>query len=295
MATFDQSGGDQSESGGDQSGGQRPPASDAQPMARKSAAQRRLVVSIHDVSPAFVAPIDLLAERIDAILGGPKFAMLVVPDHWGAARLDRAPAFERRLRAWSDAGVEMFLHGWFHRDASDHRNAATALKARYMTAGEGEFLGLDAAEAEHRMRAGRDMVEQAIGRSVAGFIAPAWLYGPGAHAALKACDFALAEDHFRVWQPATGAIVSRGPVVTWASRTRARTASSLAVAAAARVMPDWMPTMRVAVHPGDVTKESLLTSIDRTLRTLAERRTVSRYADLVADQMSAAPIERIAA
>jgi len=83
--------------------------------------------------------------------------------------------------------------------------------------------------------------------------------------------------------------------VTWASRTRARTASSLAVAAAARVMPDWMPTMRVAVHPGDVTKESLLTSIDRTLRTLAERRTVSRYADLVADQMSAASVEMIAA
>jgi len=136
-----------------------------------------------------------------------------------------------------------------------------------------------------QMRAGRDMVEQAIGRSVAGFIAPAWLYGPGAHAALKACDFALAEDHFRVWQPRTVEIVARGPVVTWASRSPARTASSLAVAAVARTMPDWMPTMRVAVHPGDVTKESLLTSIDRTLRTLAERRTVSRYADLVAEQV----------
>lgn len=255
------------------------------PPADKRSTDKRLVVSIHDVSPTFAVPIAMLAERIEAILGGPRFAMLVVPDHWGVARLDQSPAFARRLRAWADAGVEMFLHGWFHRDASDHRNAATALKARYMTAGEGEFLGLDAVEAEHRMRAGRDMVEQAIGRSVAGFIAPAWLYGPGAHAALKACDFALAEDHFRVWQPATGAIVARGPVVTWASRTAARTASSLAIAAAARALPDWMPTMRVAVHPGDVTKDSLLTSIDRTLRTLAERRTVSRYADLVTDQV----------
>ena len=258
-------------------------------------AGRRLVVSIHDVSPAFVAPIERLAERIDALLGGPHFAMLVVPDHWGPARLDQAPSFVRRLRAWSDAGVEMFLHGWFHRDASDHRGAASALKARYMTAGEGEFLGLDAADAEQRMRAGRDMVEDAIGRPVAGFVAPAWLYGSGAHAALKACDFALAEDHFRVWQPATGRIVARGPVVTWASRSRARTASSLAVAAAARAMPDWMPTMRVAVHPGDVTKESLLTSIDRTLRTLADRRTVSRYADLVADRVALEPTEKVAA
>ncbi|RXD05896.1 DUF2334 domain-containing protein [Sphingomonas sp. UV9] len=264
----------------------QPPERGFEPSpAGKRPTDKRLVVSIHDVSPTFAVPIAMLAERIEAILGGPRFAMLVVPDHWGVARLDRSPAFARRLRAWADAGVEMFLHGWFHRDASDHRNAASALKARYMTAGEGEFLGLDAVEAEHRMRIGRDMVEQAIGRSVAGFIAPAWLYGPGAHAALRACEFALAEDHFRVWQPATGAIVARGPVVTWASRSAARTASSLAVAAAARALPDWMPTMRVAVHPGDVTKDSLLTSIDRTLRTLAERRTVSRYADLVTEQV----------
>ncbi|WP_082466536.1 DUF2334 domain-containing protein [Sphingomonas sp. Leaf38] len=252
---------------------------------RAPPADRRLIVSIHDVSPTFALPIAMLAERIATILGGPRFAMLVVPDHWGSARIDQSPAFVRRLRDWADAGVEMFLHGWYHRDTSAHRIGASALKARYMTAGEGEFLGLDAGEAERRMRAGRDMVEQAIGRPVAGFIAPAWLYGPGAHAALKACDFALAEDHVRVWQPRTGAIVARGPVVTWASRSPARTASSLAVAAAARMLPDWMPTMRVAVHPGDITKQSLLTSIDRTLRTLAERRTVSRYAELVSEQV----------
>lgn len=262
-----------------------PTALRAPPVEKRLTAGKRLVVSIHDVSPTFALPVAMLAERIEAILGGPRFAMLVVPDHWGSARIDQSPAFIGRLRDWSDAGVEMFLHGWFHRDSSAHRGGASAFKARYMTAGEGEFLGLDAVEAERRMRAGRDIVEQAIGRAVAGFIAPAWLYGPGARAALKACNFALAEDHFRVWQPATGAIVARGPVVTWASRSPARTASSLAVAAAARTLPDWMPTMRVAVHPGDVTKESLLTSIDRTLRTLAERRTVSRYADLAAEQV----------
>lgn len=242
---------------------------------------KRLIVSIHDVSPAFAEPIERLAETIGEILGGPRFAMLVVPDHWGAAPLDRAPAFARRLRGWADAGVEMFLHGWFHRDTSDHRGTAAAMKARYMTAGEGEFLGLSADEAGSRMRRGRDMVEQAIGGPVAGFIAPAWLYGAGARQALKTCDFALAEDHFRVWQPGSGAVVAKGPVVTWASRSTARTASSLAVAAAARALPDWLPTLRVTVHPGDVTKESLMTSIDRTIRSLSARRTVARYADLL--------------
>jgi len=52
--------------------------------------------------------------------------------------------------------------------------------------------------------------------------------------------------------------------------------------------------MRVAVHPGDVTKQSLLTSIDRTLRTFAERRTVSRYADLASDVATERAPERTA-
>ncbi|MDP1027590.1 polysaccharide deacetylase family protein [Sphingomonas sp. KR1UV-12] len=250
-------------------------------MTMTKAPQRRLVVSIHDVSPTFEQPVDRLVDLIHPILGGQKFAMLVVPDHWGAAPLHRAPAFARRLRDWADAGVEMFLHGWFHRDDSEHRSAITALRARTMTAREGEFLGLDASEAERRMREGRDMVQDAIGRPVAGFIAPAWLYGAGAHAALRALDFPLAEDHMRVWQPRSGAVLARGPVVTWASRTRARTASSLAVAAAARVLPPVLPTMRVAVHPGDVTKPSLIRSIDRTLRTLVRHRTPARYTDLL--------------
>ena len=120
---------------------------------------RRLVVSIHDVSPAFEDPIDRLADMIGDILGGPRFAMLVVPDHWGAAPLDRALAFARRLRGWADAGVEMFLHGWFHRDTSDHRGAGAAIKARYMTAGEGEFLGLSADEAERRGEGQAEAVE----------------------------------------------------------------------------------------------------------------------------------------
>lgn len=246
---------------------------------RRGSGARRLLVSIHDVTPTFEERVDALADLIGPIVGA-RFAMLVVPDHWGAARLDRAPAFARRLRAWADAGVEMFLHGWFHRDGVAHRSPLAALRARTMTAGEGEFLGLDAREAERRIRLGRDMVEQAIGRPVAGFVAPAWLYGEGARTALRRLDVPLAEDHLRVWRPSTGEVVARGPVVTWASRTRARTASSLAVAAAARSLPRVGSTMRVAVHPGDVSKPSIVRSIDRTVRALAAHRVPARYGDL---------------
>jgi predicted deacetylase len=241
--------------------------------------ERSLLASIHDVGPRFESEVDRLADRLEGHVGAGRFAMLVVPDHWGEAPLARAPAFAAKLRRWADAGVEMFLHGWSHRDDSSHQGAA-AWKARHMTAGEGEFLGLDRAEATRRLRAGRKVVEDAIGRPVAGFIAPAWLYGPDALEAVAAENFLLAEDHMQVWEPASGAVLARGPVVTWASRSRARIMSSLGFAALARLALQPLRVVRVAVHPGDAHVPALLRSIDATFAAFGGRR-AAHYADLL--------------
>lgn len=155
------------------------------------------------------------------------------------------------------------------------------MKARYMTASEGEFLGLSKPEAARRMAAGRELIEDIIGREVAGFIAPAWLYGAGAQAALEESGFALAEDHMKVWRPGTGKVVARGPVITWASRSPARTASSLAFAALARVALQPLKTVRLAVHPGDISKPEILDSVERTITAFTSRRSVGRYSDLL--------------
>jgi len=246
------------------------------------ASDRLLLTSIHDVGPKFEGAVDALADRLAGLLGGPRFAMLVVPDHWDEAPLARSPGFARKLRGWSEAGVEMFLHGWCHRDDQVHAGQVARFRARQMTAGEGEFLGLARAEAARRMRDGRAVVEDAIGGPVAGFIAPAWLYGDGARTALADEKFALAEDHLRVWRPASGRIVAHGPVVTWASRSRARIASSLAFAAVAPVVLAPLAVVRVAVHPGDTNVPALLGSIDATVAHFARRRRVARYGDLAA-------------
>lgn len=238
---------------------------------------RLLLASIHDVGPRFAPQVDALAERLDRLLGAVRFAMLVVPDHWDAAPLAADAAYSRRLRGWADAGVEMFVHGWNHRDPAPAGFAAT-----HLTAGEGEFAALAEAEALARMRRARAVVEDAIGRPAAGFIAPAWLYSGGAHAALATAGFALAEDHFRVWRPADGAVLTRGPVITWASRSPWRRRSSLAVAALARTVLNGQRTVRVAVHPGDTSEPVLLASIDATISALAKGRHVGRYADLEA-------------
>jgi len=243
-----------------------------------------LLASIHDVGPRFESEVDRLADLIGSVLGGPKFAMLVVPDHWGLAPLGEAAAFRARLRAWAGQGVEMFVHGWYHRDSAEFTGAEhsglASFKARHMTAGEGEFLGLPEAVAAQRMADGKALIEDAIGGPVAGFIAPAWLYGPGARAALRTAGFALAEDHMRVWDARTDETLATGPVVTWASRSVGRQLGSLAVAALARTAFHGMKVARVAVHPGDTTVPALMDSIGRTFASFARRRPAGRYGDL---------------
>lgn len=239
-----------------------------------------LLASIHDVGPRFESEVDRLADLLAGALGSARFAMLVVPDHWGESRIAAGTSFAGRLRRWAESGIEMFVHGWFHRDTAEH-SGLSAFKARHMTASEGEFLGLSAAEAARRMKDGRALIEDITGRSPIGFIAPAWLYGAGAMEALRASSFALAEDHMKVWVPQTGAVLARGPVITWASRSAARTASSLAFAALARQVLHPLRTVRVAVHPGDVTKPAIIDSIDATMQCFAKRRTVGSYGQLL--------------
>jgi len=240
-----------------------------------------LLVSIHDVSPKFEGAVDRLADLVSRDMAAPAYAMLVVPDHWGDSPVRAGSAFASRLRTWSDAGVDMFVHGWFHLDRSEHDGALTKFKAKRMTAGEGEFLGLDHDTARTRMAEGRKLIEDIIGRPATGFIAPAWLYGEGAMRALGEEGFALAEDHMKVWRPATGEVVAKGPVITWASRSRWRIASSLAVAAVARAALPRRPWMRLAVHPGDTNIPALTDSIARTVASLSRGARFARYSELL--------------
>lgn len=243
-----------------------------------SSSSRLLLASIHDVSPRFESEVDGLLDLLGPNVGM-RLAMLVVPNHWGDAPIVQGSRFAGRLRAWAEAGVEMFLHGFTHRDDSRHEAAAARIRARFMTANEGEFLGLSQTEAATRIKQGRSLLEDIIGRPIAGFIAPAWLYGEGAHEALRQFALPIAEDHFRIWSPATGKQLASGPVITWASRTRLRLASSLAAAAVLRRAP--LDVLRVGVHPPDIRHPALVRSIQKTLATARQHRSAARYADLL--------------
>jgi predicted deacetylase len=240
--------------------------------------QRLLLASIHDVSPRFESEVDRLMELLGPHVGT-RLAMLVVPNHWGDAPIVPGSAFAGRLRNWAEQGIEMFLHGFTHRDEAQYSGAADRMRARFMTASEGEFLGLSSSDAAARIAKGRDLLEDVIGRPIDGFVAPAWLYGDGAREALVKSAMPLAEDHLRVWSPATGAELAWGPVITWASRTRTRLLSSLAAAAALRHAP--LEVLRIGVHPPDIRHPALVRSIGRTFTAARRKRRPARYGDLL--------------
>ena len=70
------------------------------------APRKRLLASIHDVSPRFERQVDMLAERLSGHLGAGRFAMLVIPDRWRGAPIAGNAAFQARLRGHIFSGPE---------------------------------------------------------------------------------------------------------------------------------------------------------------------------------------------
>jgi predicted deacetylase len=235
------------------------------PPGARALPERGLHVAVHDVAPPHLSRLERIEAQLARLGVGDCCTMLVVPDFHRRAPLAGSPGFVRWLRARAAAGVEMLLHGFTHLDEAEHRGRRRRWLARTLTAREGEFLGLDAAAAGRRLAEGRRQLEDAVGRSIDGFVAPAWLYGPGALAALAAAGFRIAEDHWRVWSPADGRTLLRSPVVSWASRTPGRlTASLLWSRAATRVLRP-LRHVRVALHPHDADHEALARETERVI------------------------------
>lgn len=63
---------------------------------------RLLLASIHEVSPLHVDAVERLRDLLTPTVGS-RLAMLVVPNHWSCALIDRVPAFRTRLRVWRTA------------------------------------------------------------------------------------------------------------------------------------------------------------------------------------------------
>jgi predicted deacetylase len=220
-----------------------------------------LLVSIHDVTPAFGPEVRQLWDICARHHVVP--ALLVVPDWHGEWPLERHPDFVAWLRERRDGGSEIVLHGERHDEHGLPRSSADALRAWGRTAREGEFLTLDEPAARARIERGVTRL-RALDLPPVGFVPPAWLATEGGHLAVAAAGLEFSEDEGSIRVHRAGRRV-RSPVLRWSTRTSFRALGSLAVARGRWTLQRRARFPRLALHPQDLSHPAVARSLEPTL------------------------------
>ena len=246
---------------------------------------RAVCIAIHDVAPATWPRCEVLFDLLQR-LGAPPATLLVVPDYHRRGSVERDLAFVRAIDRRIASGDEIALHGYHHVDDGPVPHSPIEwLTRRVLTASEGEFSALTEHEATIRIDAGLRMFER-LQWSVAGFVAPAWLLGDGARAALAKTQLRYTSTHAHLETLAEGRRIA-APAISASTRSAWRRWSSRQWLGIARIALRDAPLVRVALHPSDVSDARILGAW-RVLLTalLAERVALTKS---VAIERSAAP------
>lgn len=237
-----------------------------------------LLVSIHDVTPA----LELNVARLWDICmhHGVRPALLVVPNWHGEWPLEAHPRFMTWVRARAREGAEIVLHGERHDEVGLPRGLGDHWRAWGKTVREGEFLTLDAPDAQARVLRALERLRQ-LGLEPTGFVPPAWLAREATHQAAAAAGLAFSEDARCVRLFPSGYRVA-SPVVRWSARTPIRAWGSVAVAAARWLLQGGCKWPRVALHPGDLEHHATARSIGCSLDRWLKQHPPGRYAELSA-------------
>ncbi len=238
---------------------------------------RALVVSLHDVSPRTrEASARILAALNE--LGVTRTSLLVIPDHHHRGHFLGDRDFCQWLAEKERDGHEIVTHGYYHQRA--RRSGETPVQkitTRFYTADEGEFYDLDRTTARELVACGNVELQRA-GLDPHGFIAPAWLLGAGAEAALR--DLGVE------YTTTLGAVIDLPGARTWPSQSLVWSVRSRWRRAASRMWNATLfrrlranPLLRISIHPVDLDHPAIWRQI-RTLitRALADREPMTYHA-----------------
>jgi uncharacterized protein len=235
----------------------------------------KLLVSIHDVTPAHAEAVHRLWEYCAAL--GIRPALFVVPNWHGRWPIEDYRFFVDWLRDCSGHGhgAEIFLHGERHDEHGSRRRLADELRAFGRTNGEAEFLTLGYDEARDRINRGVRRLER-LRLDPVGFVAPAWLSSPACRTALSESGLGISEDDAGVVLHRRGTRLD-SPVVRWSTRTPWRQSAGAVAARFARLVYARRTLVRIALHPSDVAHPKTWRSVRDTLDHCLASRQPWRY------------------
>ncbi|HCO43284.1 MAG TPA: DUF2334 domain-containing protein [Gammaproteobacteria bacterium] len=240
-----------------------------------------LCVVLHDVAPhswPLYRPLVAFADHHQVPL-----TLLVVPDFHHQGDLRRNPWFVQAMEARRRQGDEIVLHGYFHADDTPLRGDPVDWWMRRIYTREAEFYRLGRGAAVERLRRGLALFAE-FGWRPAGFVAPAWLLGPGGRAAVAECGLrytstarTLIDLHRGRTYPAPGLV--------WSARSAARRLVSRGFNQALLAHYRDTPLLRLGLHPVDMQHDRAQRFWTDTLRALLRHRrplTKSTWLDLAA-------------
>jgi len=241
-------------------------------------ARSALCVSIHDVAPSTWRECERLRNAIRAVADIP-VSLLVVPFYHRLPAAD--PLYERRLEQCLARGDELVLHGYTHLDeAPPQRGLREQFTRRVYTRSEGEFYAIGRDDAQRRLALGSAWFQRR-GWPLHGFVAPAWLMGPGAWDALDAFPLRYTTTLRRFYLlPQRQALDSRSLVYTVRSGWRRQMSSSWNSLLAQRLRGN--PLVRLSLHPTDAGHPHIMRHFLALLESLLETReamTKAAFAD----------------
>ena len=240
-----------------------------------SAPARTVCIVLHDAAPSTRSACVRTLAAVREVAGDAPITILAVPRYH-----DETPTaeFEAWLGDRARRGDELALHGCTHRDDGIAQGWLDGLRRRSYTRGEGEFWSLSRSESLARIDVGLAWFAK-NGWPLSGFVAPAWLLGPAARAALVERPFDYTATlreliHLPEQIPVTSQSVVYSTSSAW------RRTSSLAWNAAVGLAERGNPLLRVELHPRDADFAAVKRSWQRILeRALRDRKpsTVSEF------------------
>lgn len=207
------------------------------------------IVALHDIAPDNWADYQPFVERMDA-LGNVRMSWLVVPDFHHRNPTFEDPAFLDLLESRLAKGDELVLHGFYHCDDAPAPKGLRDYYMRRFYTYEGEFYPISEAEARERLERGLELFDKR-GWPLDGFVAPAWLMGPGTRAALATLPFRYTSDPGHFYELPSFAS-HRVPTLVWSSRAKWRRAMSHVVNEVSRWQYRNLATLRLGLHPIDM-------------------------------------------
>jgi predicted deacetylase len=229
-----------------------------------SSAPPRLVVSVHDVSPA--TALESWRWVLDLDKRGVLASLLVIPGPWRARALAADPEFANWLGACVARGHEVCLHGWDHK-APFGASLGRALVGNLVARGCAEFWSLNEEQAADRAGRGIEVLAE-LGLRTCGFTPPGWLASAPAIRGLHRVGLRYVTSHRSVTDLRTGhrllaPVICHRPC-SWVERVGA---ALMARAPGLLLRPG--RTLRMALHPDDLLRpglrEAALRGIDAVL------------------------------